>query len=128
MSDKPLSKVQARELRNLEPEVLQCLRERFGAKEYYTSEEVDAACDQCGVRDLYKPDLKNTFVEPEHTGGFLQKLAGKKWVRSMRVSLAGDVAGGVPGGSLHDHSGHGDGFDSWGSGDSGASDGGGDGE
>ena len=67
------------------------LRQRFGTKQFYTADEVEAACNQCHVPASVREYAVAMFVEPEETHGFLQKLGSSKTAIELRRFLAGQI-------------------------------------
>ena len=67
------------------------LRQRFGAKQFYTADEVEEACNQCNVPASVREYAVAMFVEPEQTMGFLQKLGSSKTALELRKFLAAEI-------------------------------------
>lgn len=69
------------------------LRRRFGRKEFYTGEEVEAVCDECGVAGEAREYAVAMFVEKEKAQGFLQKLGSVRLLKDLRIWLTAYVYG-----------------------------------
>jgi len=67
------------------------LRQRFGTKQFYTADEVEAACDQSHVPASVREYAVAMFVEPEQTQAFLQKLGSSKTAIELRKFPAAQI-------------------------------------
>jgi hypothetical protein len=67
------------------------LQQRFGTKQYYTPDEVDAACNQCNVPVSSREYAVAMFVEPQQSQRFLQRLGSSKIAVELRKFLAQQI-------------------------------------
>lgn len=104
-------------IRALAKSVSNILREKFEAKQFYTAEEVEDACNECRAPDDVRQYAVAMFVEPGQAQGFLEKLGASKTSLELRKFLAAqiffsycpDVSYGNPMNDFHtagDHGGH----------------------
>ena len=91
MSDDAVTETDKWRLRALAKSVGAILRQRFGSNQFYSAEEVAAACDECRAPEAVRQYAVAMFVEPEQAGGVLEKLGASKTARELRVFLATQI-------------------------------------
>ena len=91
MSDPAAEEIDKWRIRALAKSVSTILWERFGSKQFYTAEEVEAACEECRAPEAVRQYAVAMFVEPEQAGGVLQKLGSSKTARELRTFLATQI-------------------------------------
>ncbi len=91
MSEPDTEEIDKWRIRALAKSVSSILRQRFGSKQFYTAEEVDAACEECRAPESVRQYAVAMFVEPEQAGGVLQKLGSSKTARELRTFLATQI-------------------------------------
>ena len=78
-------------IRALAKSVSAVLRERFDSKQFYTAEEVEAACNECGAPEDVRQYAVAMFVEPEQAQGVLEKLGSSRTALELRKFLATQI-------------------------------------
>lgn len=91
MSDPAVEEIDKWRIRALAKSVSSILRQRFGSKQFYTAEEVDAACHECRAPEAVRQYAVAMFVEPEQAGGVLQKLGSSRTAHELRTFLATQI-------------------------------------
>lgn len=91
MNSSGLSPSETSEISALLAAVGEVLENRHGVREYYTAEQVEAACNECHVVAKYRQYLVAQFVQPEKSPDFLRKLGSSKTVDQLRWFLAQEM-------------------------------------
>jgi hypothetical protein len=78
-------------IRALAKSVSKVLREEFDTKEFYTAEEVVAACDECRVPDDLVQYAVAMFVEPAQVQTTLEKFGSSRTSLELRKALAAQI-------------------------------------
>jgi hypothetical protein len=78
-------------IRALAKSVSDILRQKYEPQEYYSEEQVEAACDECQAPPSVRQYAVAMFVEPAEADGVLQKLGSSKTAHELRKFLASQV-------------------------------------
>jgi len=78
-------------IRALAKSVSDILRQEYEPQEYYSEEQVEAACNECHAPQSVRQYAVAMFVEPTQADGVLQKLGSSKTAHELRTFLASQV-------------------------------------
>jgi hypothetical protein len=91
MSNPKVSPAEAWRLSALAATVSRTLRQRYGTKRFYATDEVEAVCIECRVPHDSRQYAAAMFVDPEQSQGFLQRLGSSKTTSELRKFMAQQI-------------------------------------
>ncbi len=89
--DDPSAEIDKWRLAALAKSVSTLLLQRFGPEQFYTAEEVEAACDECRVPERLREYAVAMFVHPGDAEAVLQNRGSSKTAPELRSFLATQV-------------------------------------